>query len=270
MHSLFLLILLIPQRLLKLIPLSYPQTHLLFLTFIYLPVISQIPSRWLSVTPPIPPPTRWLLPRTLYWPLSIYQKEVQACCQEGPPSYWRTTWEVLHRVQNHQQPTQQLAGTQPQPTAILTHQPLPPERRDQLNKNHPGSFLWPAERDLMHNVMLAHDTGFAWSEGERGCKGTSVHFLTSPLFSYSSPVHMYSISSPLYHLQELHSKADDLRTHSLTTLQKSTPGRRRLPDSPPAHTLAASDEPRTHWDRSVWHYSTLCRHVDTHSWEAWW
>jgi hypothetical protein len=42
------------------------------------------------------------------------------------------------------------------------------ERRDQLDKNHPGNFLWPAERDLMHNFMLAHDSGIAWSEEERG------------------------------------------------------------------------------------------------------
>jgi hypothetical protein len=41
------------------------------------------------------------------------------------------------------------------------------ERRDQFDKNHPGNFLWPAERDLMHNFMLAHDSGFAWSEEER-------------------------------------------------------------------------------------------------------
>jgi hypothetical protein len=40
------------------------------------------------------------------------------------------------------------------------------ERREQLNKNHPGNFLWPAERDLMHNFILAQDSGFAWSEEE--------------------------------------------------------------------------------------------------------
>jgi hypothetical protein len=40
------------------------------------------------------------------------------------------------------------------------------ERQEQLNKNHPGNFLWPAERDLMHNFMLAHNSGFAWSEEE--------------------------------------------------------------------------------------------------------
>jgi hypothetical protein len=33
------------------------------------------------------------------------------------------------------------------------------------------------------------------------CKGTSVRFLTSPIFSHSPPVHMYSLSSPLYHFQ---------------------------------------------------------------------
>jgi hypothetical protein len=57
---------------------------------------------------------------------------------------------------------------------ILNHNPPPfipsdcytLERRDQLDKNHPGDFLWPVERDLMHNFMLAHDSGFAWSEQE--------------------------------------------------------------------------------------------------------
>jgi hypothetical protein len=33
------------------------------------------------------------------------------------------------------------------------------------------------------------------------CKGTSVHFLTSPILSHSPPVHMYSPSSPLYYSQ---------------------------------------------------------------------
>jgi hypothetical protein len=61
---------------------------------------------------------------------------------------------------------------------LLTLNPNPPpfipsdrytlERRDQLDKNYPGDFLWPAGRNLMHNFMLAHDSGFAWSEEERG------------------------------------------------------------------------------------------------------
>jgi hypothetical protein len=36
------------------------------------------------------------------------------------------------------------------------------------------------------------------------CKGTSVRFLTSSLLSYSPPVYIYFLSSPLYHLQGLH------------------------------------------------------------------
>jgi hypothetical protein len=65
MRSLFLLILLIPQRLLKLIPLYPPQT---------LP----------------------LSPAFMYQPLPIRQKEIQARRQEGSPSHWRTTREVPH------------------------------------------------------------------------------------------------------------------------------------------------------------------------------
>jgi hypothetical protein len=44
------------------------------------------------------------------------------------------------------------------------------------------------------------------------CKGTSICFLTSPLLFYPPPVHMYSLPSPLYHLQGLHLKADDFHT----------------------------------------------------------
>jgi hypothetical protein len=43
----------------------------------------------------------------------------------------------------------------------------------------------------------------------------------------------------------------------------------RLPTSHSAHTLATSDKPQMHWDRSTWHYSTFCHHMDNHIWEAW-
>jgi hypothetical protein len=42
------------------------------------------------------------------------------------------------------------------------------ERHDRLDKKHPGNFLWPVERVLMHNSMLSHDSSFAWSDEERG------------------------------------------------------------------------------------------------------
>jgi hypothetical protein len=57
---------------------------------------------------------------------------------------------------------------------------------------------------------------FAWprSSIDSKCKGTSFHFLTSPLLSHSPLVHMYSPFSPLYQFQGLHLE--------LMTFQKST------------------------------------------------
>jgi hypothetical protein len=48
------------------------------------------------------------------------------------------------------------------------------EQRDRVNKNHPGDFLWPAERDLMHNFIKSHDTSFAWNEDEKGSFRTDL------------------------------------------------------------------------------------------------
>jgi hypothetical protein len=76
MHSLFLLILLIPRRLLKLIPLSISQTHLIFHMFIYPPVTSQILSRRLSVT--IPVTTRLVVD----WEYLINGDKVERCLSE--------------------------------------------------------------------------------------------------------------------------------------------------------------------------------------------
>jgi hypothetical protein len=50
-----------------------------------------------------------------------------------------------------------------------------------------------------HIIGEAIDRRRSEEEGEE-CKGTSVCFLTSPIFSHS-PVHMYSPSSPLYYSQ---------------------------------------------------------------------
>src|ERR1700733_4092841 len=41
------------------------------------------------------------------------------------------------------------------------------ERRDALDKNH-QDFLWPQERDLMHNFMCKQHLAFAWDDSERG------------------------------------------------------------------------------------------------------
>jgi hypothetical protein len=63
-------------------------------------------------------------------------------------------------------PLDDLPTLNPNPPSFIPSDCYTLERQDQLNKNHPGNFLWPAERDLMHNFMLAHDSGFTWSEQE--------------------------------------------------------------------------------------------------------
>ena len=42
------------------------------------------------------------------------------------------------------------------------------ERRDALDLAHPGDFLWPAERALMHDFMRLQNGAFAWEDSERG------------------------------------------------------------------------------------------------------
>ena len=42
------------------------------------------------------------------------------------------------------------------------------EHRDMIDKVHPGDFLWPGERDLMHHFMCIQNQGFAWNDSQRG------------------------------------------------------------------------------------------------------
>jgi Integrase zinc binding domain/RNase H-like domain found in reverse transcriptase len=42
------------------------------------------------------------------------------------------------------------------------------ERKAIIDKNHPGDFLWPEERNLMHDFIRNQEKGFAWSDNERG------------------------------------------------------------------------------------------------------
>ncbi|KZV59477.1 hypothetical protein PENSPDRAFT_595387, partial [Peniophora sp. CONT] len=42
------------------------------------------------------------------------------------------------------------------------------ERKEYIDSKHPGDFLWPAERDLMHQLMMQQNEAFAWEDSERG------------------------------------------------------------------------------------------------------
>jgi len=42
------------------------------------------------------------------------------------------------------------------------------EHKAIMDVNHPGNFLWPAERDLLHHLISMQNEGFAWHDSERG------------------------------------------------------------------------------------------------------
>jgi hypothetical protein len=100
--------------------------------------------------------------------------------------------------------------------------------------------------DPLLGDSLAHDY-----QGPPHCKGTSGHFLTSPLISHFP----LSICIPHPHLCTISKDYTYGRRLSGLTVRRLSRSRltnnRRLPDSHSARTLAASDEPRTHWDRSA-------------------
>jgi hypothetical protein len=67
------------------------------------------------------------------------------------------------------------------------------------------SIKWQTGQTIVGTIFTAGTTLFC-------NEGTSVHFLTSPLLSYSPPVHMYPPPSAVDHLQGLHRKANNFHT----------------------------------------------------------
>jgi hypothetical protein len=88
-------------------------------------------------------------------------KKVHPVIGELPEKFW-----IERKIIGN--PLNDLPVLNPNPLPFKPTDHYTLEQRDQLNKNHPGSFLWPVERDMMHSSMLAHDSGFTWSEKERG------------------------------------------------------------------------------------------------------
>jgi hypothetical protein len=109
----------------------------------------------------------WLT-RALHQPLPICQKEIQAVAKKVHPVIGELPEKFRIERKIIGNPLDDLPTLNPNPPLFIPSGHYTLERRDQLDKNHPGNFLWSAERDLMHNFMLAHDSGFAWSEQERG------------------------------------------------------------------------------------------------------
>ena len=65
-------------------------------------------------------------------------------------------------------PLATLPTLNPNPPPFVPTERYTLDRRNRIDKAHPGDFLWPAERNFMHEFMRIHDKGFAWNDDERG------------------------------------------------------------------------------------------------------
>jgi hypothetical protein len=117
-------------------------------------VTPQIPSRRHIPTPLIPSttsPSNRLAPYTDLF-LSAGKKYKPVAKKVHPvigelPKKFRIEGKIIGN------PLDDLPTLNPNPPPFTPTNRYTLERRDQLDKNHPGNFLWPAERDLMHDFI---------------------------------------------------------------------------------------------------------------------
>jgi hypothetical protein len=65
-------------------------------------------------------------------------------------------------------PLQGMPVLDPNPPEFVPGERYTQERKEVIDENHPGDFLWSEERKLMHDFMLKHEGGFAWQTSEAG------------------------------------------------------------------------------------------------------
>jgi hypothetical protein len=117
---------------------------------------------------------------------------------------------------------------------------------------------------LLYNPSIKLDIQSANGDVDQSlglCKGTSIRFLTFPLLP-TLPLFICISPTPLYHLQGPHQKPMTFvfKVRWLSGCRLTESCRHSISSS--AHTLAALDKPRMHWDMSMRHYGTLCYHMD--------
>ena len=64
-------------------------------------------------------------------------------------------------------PLEHLPTLNPNPPKFTPCSRYTQEHKDLFDKAN-ESFLWPAERDLLHHFMMLHNDGFAWTDAESG------------------------------------------------------------------------------------------------------
>jgi hypothetical protein len=83
-------------------------------------------------------------------------------------------------------------------------------QRPQPGTNYPGSFWWPAEKDLMHHFILAYALGFAWSKGKLGSFRLNFFLLVDfPVAPHTPWVECIFPPFPRYYQHRRHSPSRD-------------------------------------------------------------
>jgi hypothetical protein len=65
-------------------------------------------------------------------------------------------------------PLGNMPGLDPNPVDFCPTGRYTQERKEIIDKLHPGNFLWGEERKLLHHFMMIQEDGFAWNDEERG------------------------------------------------------------------------------------------------------
>ena len=65
-------------------------------------------------------------------------------------------------------PLEGMLSLDPNPKDFSPTEKYTQERKEIIDKLHPGDFLWAEERKLLHHFMTVQEDGFAWTDDERG------------------------------------------------------------------------------------------------------
>ena len=99
-----------------------------------------------------------LLPKKKYKPVALKVKPVIAGVAER--------FRIVRNIRGN--PLEDLPILDPNPKPFIPTGRYTQERRDKFDEVHSEDFLWPAEREILHDFMCKQNEGFAWNDSERG------------------------------------------------------------------------------------------------------
>jgi hypothetical protein len=88
-------------------------------------------------------------------------KKIRPVLTELPEKY-----RIIRKITGD--PLADIPTLNPNPPAFAPSSRYNEERKQVIDQNHPGDFLWPEERSLMHHFIQIQEKAFAFDDSERG------------------------------------------------------------------------------------------------------